>query len=224
MRTNDRAIVLASGGLDSTVALAQAHRELEVRMVLFIDYGQRAGEREREAVISIASYYGLPFRQIDMPWLATTAPEGMRAASVDGKKPELDGLDTVWVPNRNGVFLNTAAAFAEAYDCATVVAGFNREEAREFPDNSADYVDRINRAFELSTRKRVVVESPTIDLDKREILILGAELHAPLDHIWSCYQAGESMCGVCASCRRLVAAMTSLPPDARPRVHFQASS
>jgi 7-cyano-7-deazaguanine synthase len=102
------------------------------------------------------------------------------------------------------------------------VTGFNRGEAVEFPDNSQDYVERVNRALELSTRNRVRVESFTIDLDKRAILRLGLELHAPLSIVWSCYRSGQRMCGRCASCRRLRGALDSLPESDRPVVEFDA--
>jgi 7-cyano-7-deazaguanine synthase len=134
----------------------------------------------------------------------------------------LTALEEVWIPNRNGVLINVAAAYAEGYGCDTVVTGFNREEAEEFPDNSRDYVDRANLALALSTRNRVRVESFTIDLDKRAIIRLGIELKAPLSIVWSCYRSGERMCGRCASCARLRGAIDSLPPADRPVIEFDA--
>jgi 7-cyano-7-deazaguanine synthase len=135
---------------------------------------------------------------------------------------ENDALTTpedVWIPNRNGVFLNVAAAFAERYRCDTIVTGFNREEAEEFPDNSVEYVERVNRALEMSTRNGVRVESFTIDLDKPAILRLGLELKAPLS-IMELLSSGERMCGACASCVRLRATLASLPAADRPRIEF----
>ena len=215
-----RSIVLASGGLDSLVSLARAVREREVRLVLFFDYGQRARTSERVSSMSAANYYGLPFADVDIRWLEALSPRGMRSdASGDD---DLSALDQVWIPNRNGVFINVAAAYAESYRCDTVVTGFNREEAEEFPDNSRDYVDRVNLALALSTRSRVRVESFTLDLDKRAIIRLGLELKAPLSIVWSCYRSGERMCGRCASCARLRMAIDSLPPPDRPVIEFDA--
>jgi 7-cyano-7-deazaguanine synthase len=174
--------------------------------------------------MSAANYYGLPFQDVDVRWLESLAPAGMQRSSAPDRRDEApDALQTladVWIPNRNGVFINTAAAYAERQACDTIVTGFNREEAEEFPDNSADYVARINSALELSTRNRVRVESFTIDLDKRAILRLGLELRAPLSIVWSCYRSGERMCGRCASCRRLRAALDSLPASDRPVIEF----
>jgi 7-cyano-7-deazaguanine synthase len=214
----NRAVVLLSGGLDSLVSLAIANVEMEVRLVLFINHRQRALERERHAVMGAARFYDLPFREVDLGWLGSLAPDGMRlGASADSS---LETFDSVWIPNRNGVFLNVAAAFAENYGCDWVVTGFNREEAAEFPDNRAEYVTFVNEGFELSTQNAVKIVSFIQDLDKREILERGIKVGAPLSVIWSCYKEGEMMCGRCASCRRLKVALDALSVDARPPIQF----
>lgn len=202
------------------VSLARAVKERRVESVMFFDYGQRARASERVSSMSAASFYGLPFQDVDMRWLETLAPPGMQAG-VDAPGA-LRSLDEVWIPNRNGVFVNVAAAYAERYGCDTIVTGFNREEAEEFPDNSREYVQRVNRALEMSTRNGVRVESFTIDLDKPDILRLGLELKAPLSIIWSCYRSGERMCGTCASCVRLRAALATLSASDRPKIEFDA--
>jgi 7-cyano-7-deazaguanine synthase len=221
-----RSLALVSGGLDSIVSLARAVKERSVESVMFFDYGQRARESERVSSMNAANYYGLPFQDLDVRWLESLSPAGMQVSNAPDRRAEktdaLQALDEVWIPNRNGVFINIAAAYAERYACDTIVTGFNREEAVEFPDNSQDYVERVNRALELSTRNRVRVESFTIDLDKRAILRLGLELHAPLSIVWSCYRSGQRMCGRCASCRRLRGALDSLPESDRPVVEFDA--
>lgn len=235
-RERERAVALVSGGLDSVVSLAIADRELEIRLVLFCNYGQLAMPKERASVVEIATYYGLPFREVDVGWLRDLSPEGLRGPaetrSVGGGDPtsalpregtdSLDSLDAVWVPNRNGVFLSVAAAFAERYGCGVVVTGFNREEAAEFPDNSPEYVDAVNRGLEFSTRGGVRVISYTLSLTKREILRRGLEIGVPLEAIWSCYRGGERMCGSCGSCRRLKSAIESMPDERRPFIEFQS--
>ncbi|MCI0450928.1 MAG: 7-cyano-7-deazaguanine synthase [Candidatus Latescibacteria bacterium] len=218
-----KSIALASGGLDSLVSLARAVLERDVRHVMFFDYGQRARESERVSAMSAAYYYGLPFFDADVRWLESLSPPDMRSSrpAVEGA---LTSLDDVWIPNRNGVFINVAAAYAESYGCDTIVTGFNREEAEEFPDNSRAYVERVNAALVLSTRNRVRVESFTIDMDKRAIIRMGLELKAPLSIVWSCYRSGPTMCGRCASCARLRGAIDSLPPADRPVIEFQENA
>jgi 7-cyano-7-deazaguanine synthase len=102
-----------------------------------------------------------------------------------------------------------------------VVTGFNRDEAAEFPDNGREYVDRASAALELSTRTGVRLESFTLDMGKREILIEGMDAGAPLSVIWSCYRSGERMCGRCASCRRLRVALDAVPAQRRPVLEFE---
>ncbi len=217
----ERALALVSGGLDSIVALAAARRTLDVRAIVFFDYGQRSRESERQSVLAVAAFYELPVIEVDLPWLGALAPEGMREGATSDA---LDTLGDVWVPNRNGVFLAVAAAYAEARGARVIVCGFNREEAQEFPDNTLDFVRRTNAALELSTSNGVRVHSDTIGLDKREILRLGHELGAPLSVVWSCYRSAERMCGRCASCRRLRAALASTPADIRPVIEFEVDS
>jgi 7-cyano-7-deazaguanine synthase len=103
-----------------------------------------------------------------------------------------------------------------------VVTGFNKEEAAEFPDNTGRFVDRMNACLRLSTLSGVRIVSFTQQLNKREILLLGDRLSAPLSVIWSCYRGGRLMCGICASCRRLKNALQSLPKDKRPILHFES--
>ena len=138
-------------------------------------------------------------------------PEGLKGkgaeAELGDEKAELEAAKAVWVPNRNGVFLNVAAAYAEALGAGVVVAGFNREEARTFPDNSPEFVRRATAALALSTRSRVRIVSPTAKLSKSAIVRLGMELDAPLAHLWSCYGGAQRMCGSCESCARLLRAL-----------------
>ncbi|UCG50575.1 MAG: 7-cyano-7-deazaguanine synthase [Candidatus Latescibacterota bacterium] len=217
-----RAVALLSGGLDSVVSLARATDEMDVRLVLFFNYGQRALARERSAVLGVVNFYHLPLREVELDWLGPLSPEGMRLGGEadDDAGSSLRTVDSVWIPNRNGVFLNVAASFAESFKCDRIVTGFNREEAVEFPDNRPEYVSIVNRGLELSTRTGVQVVSFTQDLDKRDILKLGAKLGAPLSVIWSCYEAGEFMCGRCSSCRRLKIALDGVPADIRPPLQF----
>jgi len=218
-----RAVALVSGGLDSVVSLAQAADVMDVRLVLFFDYGQKALDRERNAVLGAVNYYDHPLREVRLDWLAPLMPAGMRPQEpAAGHEPVLDTLDDVWIPNRNGVFLNIGAAFAEAYGCDYVVTGFNREEAAEFPDNGAEYVSRVNAGLELSTRSRLRILSFTQDMDKPRILELGVRLGAPLSVVWSCYHGRQRMCGRCGSCKRLKSALSEVGEDMRPPLEFES--
>ncbi|MFQ6099178.1 MAG: 7-cyano-7-deazaguanine synthase QueC [Armatimonadota bacterium] len=214
-----RSVVLLSGGLDSTVALTAARAEGEVRLALTFDYGQQAAKREIAASRAMCQRLGVPHEAVSLPWLAkitqtalvndsvavpTLTPEELEAAELDAAA---HWAAAVWVPNRNGVFVNVAAAYAESLCCDAIVCGFNREEAATFPDNSAEYVDATNGALRFSTRRSVRIVAPTQDMSKCEIVRWGRQIGAPLDLVWSCYGDGPEQCGQCESCRRLQRAL-----------------
>jgi 7-cyano-7-deazaguanine synthase len=211
------AIVLLSGGLDSAVNLKRALDETGVVLALTFDYGQRAALREAAAAAAMATTLGVPHRLLTLPWMAEVcrtalvnpAAEVPRLTVEQLGEARVTGGETaaaVWVPNRNGVFLNIAAAFAEGLSADTLVAGFNAEEAATFPDNSAAFVTATNAALQFSTATGVRVLSYTQDLAKPDIVRLGREIGAPLALVWSCYYGGEQPCGACESCARFARA------------------
>lgn len=210
-------IVLLSGGLDSSVSLSQALREGEVKLCLTFDYGQRARLKEIDSSARIAGYYKLKHRVISLPFLKEITRTSLVNTGENVPEPEEACLDdpgkmtgtasSVWVPNRNGLFINIAAAFAESLGASLVVTGFNAEEARTFPDNSRDYLLAANRALSYSTLSGVRAVSYTQMLDKADIVKLGRRLGTPLDLVWPCYYGGEKLCGKCESCLRYLRAL-----------------
>ena len=202
---------MLSGGLDSVVCLKRAADETEVELALTFDYGQPAAERESEASKKICARLGVRQRTIELGWLVEMLPGGLKE---EGPGPELgdeqaeaEAVKAVWVPNRNGIFVNIAGAFAEALGCEQIVAGFNAEEGASFPDNSEEYIEAANAALKLSTLTKPRLVSYTAGMNKREILRLGREIGAPLEHVWSCYYGDKEMCGECLSCLRLLRAL-----------------
>lgn len=202
-----QALVLLSGGLDSAVALAKAREAYEVALVLTINYGQRALKKELMATAALADHYHLPHRVVALPWMAEILPQALQANGSNNPDVDVMAVHTVWVPNRNGLFLNLAAALAEAHHCQVVVFGANAEEAVDFPDNTQAYREALNQALAYSTLNQVRVETPVGDLTKSDIVELGLALNVPLHLIWSCYESGDRHCGQCASCIRLKAAL-----------------
>jgi 7-cyano-7-deazaguanine synthase len=208
-----KSIVLLSGGLDSAVSLAHAMRESEVDLCLTFDYGQRAVSREQKAAAALAAHYQVEHLFINLPFMREITSTALVRSDSDLPEPDRTDLDdfaascataaAVWVPNRNGVFINIAAAFAESRHCGLVVTGFNREEAVTFPDNSQDFVEAAGHALSFSTMNKVKVVSYTQRLDKVEIIKLGIKLGVPFKNIWSCYRGYDKMCGCCESCQRL---------------------
>ena len=214
-----KAVALLSGGLDSSVAMALAIKEgTQVILALTVDYGQRAAGAESDHARRIARHFGVSHRTGQLPWFRDIGRGGL----FDGRDlPEPTATDlncsqftsqsakAVWVPNRNGVLIEMASAFAESLGAEAVIVGFNLEEAATFPDNSKDYMHAVSRALAYSTANQVEVISPTASLDKREIVARGKEMQFPFDLIWSCYVSGDRMCGRCESCMRLKRAFAS---------------
>lgn len=207
-----KSVVLLSGGLDSSVSFIKARDETDVELALTFDYGQRAANKEIEAARRICEMYKVSHKVVKLPWLLEVTSTAL--VNRDKEIPQFDFKDSnvldtarlVWVPNRNGVFINIAASFAESLSCSVVVTGFNKEEGETFPDNSALFIDAINRSLKFSTLTSIKAISFTSNLDKSEIVTLGKALGVPLHYIWSCYDGEDRMCGRCESCQRTIRA------------------
>lgn len=214
-----KAIVLLSGGMDSTVNLYEAKLLGEVKLCLTFDYGQRAAKKEALAAQRISHLLGLPHKLISLPFFEDYGQSSLIDKSINlplEKAVQIDDLaisqktaKSVWVPNRNGIFLNIAAGFAEALGAEVIVPGFNREEATTFPDNSEEFMKATTNSLKLSTANHVRVLCPTVNLDKSEIVKRGQQLGVDWSLIWPCYQALENWCGQCESCLRAKRAFSS---------------
>lgn len=218
----ERAVTLLSGGIDSYLSTALARDHHEVVLALTFQYGQRASAQETKAAKKIAQYWRTKHEVVELPWLKNLGENALThfeqrlprfhdLEKLKSKRETERSAEAVWVPNRNGVFLNIAAAYAETLGAEWIITGFNREEATTFPDNSLDYVHRLNRALELSTLFfPPKVKSYVQAMDKKEMVVKLVELDLPLDFFWSCYEGKEKMCGTCESCARSVAAFQTL--------------
>jgi 7-cyano-7-deazaguanine synthase len=223
----ESAVVLLSGGLDSAVSLAMTADVYDVGLSLFFDYGQIPARKEEESSRAFARHYGAAFEKVELEWLghissSTITPGGDDTPDYPQEGPseaQARVSRAVWVENRNGIFINVAAAFAAANGATVIVTGFNSEEAGAFPDNSGEFVDAINRSLAISTGAPVRVESPTLEMQKSEVVERGIELNLPWQYIWSCYRGGERMCGKCESCIRLKNAVGGT--HARASVFFE---
>ena len=207
-----KAIVLLSAGLDSTVNLYLAVRELEIVKTLTFNYGQKAADKEIFFAKKISENFKIANEVIELPWLKNLGgsaltndskimPTGSKV-SIDSAKISLASAKSVWIPNRNGIFLNIAAGFAESAKVDIIIPGFNAEEAATFPDNSFDFIRATRKTFTFSTANSVDVQCYTIGMSKTEIVKAGHELMVPFADTWPCYQNFTKWCGQCESCVR----------------------
>ena len=200
-----KAVVLLSGGLDSLVALGYTKDKYGICLALTFDYGQKSASKEIESSAEISSYYGIEHRVIKLDWLR----EITKTALVSDNAVPTENLGTkesaqaVWVPNRNGLFLNIAAAFADSYGLDYIIFGANKDEGATFPDNTEEFRNQISKVFETSTLKKPKVIAPLINYGKDDIVKIAMDNEIPLNMVRSCYNSGEKHCGVCESCKHL---------------------
>lgn len=205
-------VVLLSSGLDSTVNLYAAQAQGEVVLALTFDYGQRAAEKEIAAAKAITHRLKIPHRVLELPFFKDLGKSSLLDASLElptGDKVSIDDKNTseksaqsVWVPNRNGIFLNIAAGFAESLRADAVIPGFNQEEAATFPDNSKAFLQALTASFGYSTANHVKVECFTTEMVKVQIVEAGKKWGVDWSLMWPCYQSLAKWCGECESCQR----------------------
>ncbi|MEM0951156.1 MAG: 7-cyano-7-deazaguanine synthase QueC [Cyanobacteria bacterium P01_H01_bin.74] len=231
-----KAIALLSAGLDSTVSLASCIQTMDVVLAVTVNYGQRAAKQELASAAAIADFYQIPHRVVDLQWLAPLLPTALKQAkSPTDKAPSCDldlfDVNRVWVPNRNGVLLNVAAAFAESCQARYVIFGANREEGEAFPDNTPAFCEAVSDSLSYSTQNQVEIVAPLQHLSKQEILEHAATLcNVPFQSVWSCYEStidtsGNSIhCGACASCIRVKNALSNYNRSNTPAVSIAFAS
>lgn len=202
-----KSIILLSGGLDSLVSLGLKKEDLNVELALTFDYGQKSVRQEIETSKKICDFYGVKHEVIKLDWLKNITQTSLVSENNVPTGEDLDdgikSMKSVWVPNRNGLFLNIAGSYADSFGYDYILIGANKEEAQTFPDNTQNFIDAINKEFEYSTQNVPKVVAPLINYDKNDIVMLALKNSVPLELTRSCYQGGERHCGICESCVRL---------------------
>lgn len=206
-----KAVVLLSGGLDSVFNLYAAHKHWDGEIqAVFFDYGQKAKDSEWKAAKYFCEQLKVELTFIDLKNIFANDPSSL-TSNQEVPTDEVDILSEeasrstakkVWVSNRNGVFLNVAACLAEKQGAQWIIPGFNAEEAVTFPDNSVDYIEKMNACLKLSTSNGVEVYCFSQKMFKEEIYKNCLQLGVDTQKIWSCYYPGETTCGRCESCQR----------------------
>ena len=200
-----KAIILLSGGLDSLVALGIPHENYKIDMALTFDYGQKAAKNEISASKAICEYYKINHKIIKLDWLRDITTTSLVS---EKKVPEKDlgsakSAELVWVPNRNGLFLNIAACFTDSLGYDYILYGANNDEGETFPDNTERFRAEISNVFQTSTLKKPKVLAPLINYTKNDIVRIAIERNMPLNLVRSCYNYGDKHCGKCESCLHL---------------------
>ena len=186
-----KSLVLLSGGIDSTVALAHTKAEL----ALSVNYGQ-THRKELWAAAAIAKHYGVEHHEVNI----SSALDIPCALTGSGDIPEghADELDATFVPGRNLVLIALATAWANAWGYSAVVIGANADDNAGYPDCRPKFVEALSDATQ--TGYGVSLWAPLVRMTKRQVIAYGRELDIPFGLTWSCYRGGAEPCGRCGAC------------------------
>lgn len=208
-----KALVLSSGGVDSTTALALAVSRYgkDNVIALSVSYGQKH-DKEIQAAKAVSAFYGVEQLFLDLSKIfqysncsllqqsTEEIPEesyAMQIEKTEGEKPV-----STYVPFRNGLFLSSAASIALSKDCSVILYGAHADDSAGFayPDCSPMFNDAMNQAIFEGSGHQLKVEAPFVNMTKAEVVKMGLELNAPYELTWSCYEGKDVPCGKCGTC------------------------
>lgn len=209
MSAKKKAVVLLSGGLDSTTALYWAKAKGYAPVALAVRYGQRHAV-ELKAARAVARRAGAPLHEValSLPWLSGSSltNRAMKLPELPLAKIGVGAIPSTYVPGRNTMFLSLAASLADASGAEAIVIGANALDYSGYPDCRPPFLDAFSRVARLGTKRgaeggSLKVLAPLLRLDKKGIVRLAAKVGAPLELTWSCYAGGSRPCGRCDSCQ-----------------------
>lgn len=207
-----KAMVLSSGGIDSTTCLGMAVERFgrENVVALSISYGQKH-DKEIQAADAVAEYYGVErirlnlakiFQYSDCSLLQHSTQEIPEEAYAEQLK-KTDGKPvSTYVPFRNGLFLSSAASIALSKECSVIYYGAHADDAagNAYPDCSSAFHQAISDAIYIGSGEQLRLEAPFVNMTKADVVKKGLELKVPYELTWSCYEGKEKPCGVCGTC------------------------
>lgn len=203
-----KAVVLLSGGLDSTVCMAVAKSQGYELFPISFNYNQRH-VRELISASSIAEYYKVTKHLVintNMDAIGGSALTDNKLSVPVGHADHHDDIPITYVPARNLIFLSYALGYAEVTGADHIFIGVNSVDYSGYPDCRPEFIQLFQQLANYSTKasvedkRQIVIETPLLQLSKKDIVLLGKELHAPLELTTSCYKGAQAACGQCDSC------------------------
>ena len=208
-----KALVLLSGGVDSSTCLAEAVEKYgsDNVIALCIGYGQKH-IREIEAAEKIAEFYHVKLKKLNLAPLFEDSDCSLLSSSdkeipMESYADQLEKTDgkpvSTYVPFRNGLFLSCAASIAISNGCSEIYYGAHSDDAagNAYPDCSEDFNNAINSAIYIWSGNQLAVKAPFIGLNKAQVISRGLKMQVPYEMTWSCYEGSERPCGMCGTCR-----------------------
>ncbi len=201
-----KAVILLSGGLDSSTTLYDAVAQGYDCNCLIFDYGQKHKKEiiQAKAVARRAACKSVVVK-ISLPWKGSALLDN-KISVPRGRALDTPGIPVTYVPGRNMIFLSFAASYAEAIGAETIFIGANAVDYSGYPDCRPEFIrsyqSMLARGLKTSVEgKSIRVVTPLIHLSKAQIVTLAVKLKVPVYLTWSCYNGGSKPCGVCDSCR-----------------------
>ena len=209
----EKAIVLSSGGIDSTTCVGLAVEKYGKENVATISafYGQKH-KKELECAQNVADYYGLKNYMIDLAQIMQYSDCSLLSHSSKEIKHESyaeqiadGGKVETYVPFRNGLILSAVSAIALSLnpdDITHIYIGIRADDAagEAYADCRPDFIQAMSEAINIGSYKQLIVEAPFVNVNKAEVVRQGLELHVPYHLTWSCYEGGDKACGKCGTC------------------------
>jgi len=204
MEKRETAVVALSGGMDSCVTASIALKNYDLAFI-HINYGQRTEKRELKAFNDIADFYNVEKRLIiDLSYLKNIGGSSLTDEKIEVTQANLNTNKTPssYVPFRNGNILSACVSWGEVIGAEAVFIGAVYEDSSGYPDCRLEFFNAFEKAVNIGTKPgtKIKLVTPLINMSKKEIVLKGFELNAPLELTWSCYQNEDEACGVCDSC------------------------
>lgn len=198
------AVVLVSGGMDSALSAAIAKRKYKLAF-LHLNYGQRTEKRELRAFYEIADFFDVEYRLVvDVKYLkdiggSSLTDENIRVSRANLKRKS---IPTSYVPFRNANILAIATSWAEVIGAKRIFIGAVEEDSSGYPDCRRVFFDAFNELIRHGTKPgtNIKIETPVLNMTKKEIVMASLKYNSPLHLTWSCYKSNTIACGECDSC------------------------
>ena len=200
-----KAIVLVSGGLDSLVTASIAAQENDELYFLHFNYRQRTEDKELESFKHISNFYKpKQTKIITIEYIKDLGGNSLTDANLQIPiEHDLNIIPNTYVPFRNGNFLAIAAAWAELLfedETVKIYIGATQVDGSNYPDCKESFFKKFEIAINEGIKNNIAICTPLMNLSKKDIVILGNKLNAPIEISWSCYSNNKEACGVCDSC------------------------
>jgi 7-cyano-7-deazaguanine synthase len=202
---NKKAVIVLSGGLDSTTCMGIAKAEGYDLYPITFHYGQRHN-REVEQAIEVGKHYEVTdHRIVDLTFLKDIGGSALTDEKLEVPTEADEGIPVTYVPARNMIFLALASAYAEVIGATAVYTGVSAVDYSGYPDCRPEFIHSMEETINLATKagvtgKNILVKTPLINLSKKETIEEGLSLNVPYELTTSCYNGKEKACGKCDSC------------------------